>query len=68
MLLGISLTLRNRLVRTRMPGGVRGRGLAAPFYSIAPGMGVYLYSESLEWAGGRQPLAKDKGAELVGGL
>src|SRR5690606_12014044 len=35
MLLGISLTLRNRLVRTRMPGGVRGRGLAAPFYSIA---------------------------------
>jgi len=34
MLLGISLTLRNRLVRTRMPGGVRGRGLAAPFYSI----------------------------------
>jgi len=21
-------------VRTRMPGGVRGRGLAAPFYSI----------------------------------
>ena len=26
----------NRPVRTRMPGGVRGRGLAAPFYSIAP--------------------------------
>src|SRR5690606_7232588 len=37
MLLGISLTLRNRLVRTRMPGGVRGRGLAAPFYSISGG-------------------------------
>ncbi|WP_276677112.1 hypothetical protein, partial [Caldibacillus debilis] len=26
--------LTNRLVRTRMLGGVRGRGLAAPSYSI----------------------------------
>jgi len=27
--------LTNRLVRTRMLGGVRGRGLAAPSYSIS---------------------------------
>ena len=29
--------LTNRLVRTRMLGGVRGRGLAAPSYSIHRG-------------------------------
>ena len=29
--------LTNRLVRTRMLGGVRGRGLAAPSYSIKVG-------------------------------
>src|SRR5690606_14561797 len=34
-LYGTSSTFWNRLVRTRMLGGVRGRGLAAPSYSIA---------------------------------
>ncbi len=33
-LLGTSLTFWNRRMRTRMYGGVRGRGFAAPFYSI----------------------------------
>src|SRR5690554_3785225 len=34
-LYGTSSTFWNRLVRTRMLGGVRGRGLAAPSYSIS---------------------------------
>ncbi|MDF9844696.1 hypothetical protein M2105_005780, partial [Paenibacillus sp. PastF-1] len=32
---GALLTFWNRRMRTRMYGGVRGRGLAAPSYSIA---------------------------------
>ncbi|MGP3560889.1 MULTISPECIES: group II intron maturase-specific domain-containing protein [Geobacillus] len=34
---GAPSRLTNRLVRTRMLGGVRGRGLAAPSYSIGHG-------------------------------
>jgi len=36
--------LTNRLVRTRMLGGVRGRGLAAPSYSMFPVAPVNVYS------------------------
>ena len=42
--LGVRVTLRSIFVNRRIPngtyGGVRGRGLAAPSYSIVPGMGV----------------------------
>ena len=64
MLLGISLTLRNRLVRTRMPGGVRGRGLAAPFYSIFPEGVDHGGCVAFQGFGG----AEDGGDEFTGGV
>jgi hypothetical protein len=36
-------------MRTRMYGGVRGRGLAAPSYSMYARHGRHLYGESPEW-------------------
>ncbi|MBY9077002.1 hypothetical protein, partial [Paenibacillus sp. CGMCC 1.18879] len=50
---GTLLTFWNRRMRTRMYGGVRGRGLAAPSYSISfiPLAGFNLMREEMDvWA------------------
>src|SRR5688572_14648721 len=49
-LYGTSSTFWNRLVRTRMLGGVRGRGLAAPSYSIL--QSAEFTSETSSFGGG----------------
>src|SRR5690606_39246525 len=52
-LYGTSSTFWNRLVRTRMLGGVRGRGLAAPSYSISQSFSLFRW---LKLAGNGQML------------